>query len=79
MNVRIKLAKPLSSIDDILKKAGANRISGNGKICIFQAEPKNRLSIIRSIESAGGIIEEFHTDPPNWDTFIHHRFNDINE
>ena len=76
--VRIKLISPLSGIQDIIEAAGAQSISGNGRSCIFKAEPKQRLSVIRAIEAAGGIIEEFHTDPPNWETLLHQHFNNHN-
>ncbi|MGB2958912.1 MAG: ABC transporter ATP-binding protein [Bacteroidota bacterium] len=75
MKVRIKLAAPLPGIDAILKESGATMTTGNGEMCVFQAEPRHRLAIIRAIEAAGGAIEEFHTDPPNWDALIHDRFN----
>jgi ABC-2 type transport system ATP-binding protein len=75
MFVRIKLTEPVNGIHDLLEQAGTKNISGNGKSLTFQAAPKDRLTIIRSIEAAGGFIEEFHTDPPNWETLIHHRFN----
>jgi len=75
MNVRIKLATPLPEIRHILKRSGATMTTGNGTMCIFQAEPRDRLSIIRAIEGAGGVIEEFHTDPPNWEALIHDHFN----
>lgn len=74
MLVRIKLTKPLEGIKALLEKAGTKIIGGNGQSLTFHAAPKDRLSIIRSIEAAGGFIEEFHTDPPNWETLIHHRF-----
>jgi ABC-type multidrug transport system ATPase subunit len=74
MFVRIKLAEPLKGIHELLEQAGTKNIGGNGKLLTFQAAPKDRLLIIRSIEAAGGFIEEFHTDPPNWETLIHHRF-----
>jgi hypothetical protein len=48
-------------------------------MCLFQAEPRHRFAIIRAIEAAGGAIEEFHTDPPNWDALIHDRFNIADE
>jgi ABC-type multidrug transport system ATPase subunit len=74
MFVRIKLSEPLTDIHELLEQAGTKNIGGNGKLLTFQAAPKDRLSIIRSIEAAGGIIEEFHTDPPNWDILTHNRF-----
>jgi ABC-type multidrug transport system ATPase subunit len=78
MFVRIKLSEPLAGIQALLKQAGTKNIGGNGKLLTFQAAPKDRLSIIRSIEAAGGVIEEFHTDAPHWDVLIHNRFNNEN-
>jgi ABC-type multidrug transport system ATPase subunit len=79
MFVRLKLAKPVEGINNLLIKAGTKNVGGNGKLLTFQAAPKNRLSIIRSIEAEGGIIEEFHTDLPNWERLIHHRFRKSQE
>jgi len=79
MYVRLKLSEPLDGIHTLLEKSGTKNIGGNGKLLTFQAAPKDRLLIIRSIEAEGGNIEEFHTDPPNWERLIHHRFkNDEN-
>jgi hypothetical protein len=36
----------------------------------FTALPQKRLHVIRAIEQAGGAIEEFHTDAPDWDALI---------
>jgi ABC-type multidrug transport system ATPase subunit len=68
--VRIKLSSPLNGLEKILASSGALLISSNGKTCIFKAEPKNRLAIIRKIEAVGGQVEEFHTDPPGWDLLL---------
>jgi ABC-2 type transport system ATP-binding protein len=76
--VRIKLAAPLEQITDILVQAGVETVAGNGRTFTFKAEPKDRLSVIKAIETAGGIVEEFHTDLPNWETLLHQRFNNHN-
>ncbi len=76
--VRIKLAAPLEKVTDILVQAGVETVAGNGRTFTFKAEPKDRLSVIRAIETAGGIIEEFHTDLPNWDTLLQHHFENHN-
>ena len=73
--VRIKLVNQLDGIRQIIEKAGALSVSSNGRSCIFKAAPNKRLSIIRAIESAGGIVHEFHTDPPDWESLLHRRFN----
>jgi len=73
--VRIKLVSHLKDIGTIIEKAGALSVSSNGRSCIFKAAPNKRLSIIRAIESAGGMVNEFHTDPPDWESLLHRRFN----
>ena len=78
-NIKITFEPPYKTYEEgtsrILEQAGTKNIGGNGKLLTFQAAPKDRLSIIRSIEAAGGVIEEFHTDAPNWDILIHNRFS----
>ena len=73
--VRIKLSTPLDDIQSIIEKVGAENVDGNGRTFTFKAEPNQRLSVIQAIETAGGNIEEFHTDPPNWETLLHHHLN----
>ena len=73
--VRLKMTDPVEGIHELLHNAGTKNIGGNGRLLTFQAAPKDRLAIIRSIEAKGGIIEEFYTDPPNWNRLIHHRFD----
>jgi ABC-type multidrug transport system ATPase subunit len=73
--VRIKLVSQLDGIQNIIEKAGALSVSSNGRSCIFKAAPNKRLSIIRAIESAGGMVNEFHTDPPDWESLLRRRFN----
>jgi len=72
--VRIKLSNPLQGIQQIIETAGASDAVGNGRSCVFKAEPGQRLNVIRAIESAGGIIDEFHTDLPDWDALLHQHF-----
>jgi len=73
--VRIKLSSPLDGIQSIMENVGAENVDGNGRTFTFKAEPNQRLSVIRAIETAGGNIEEFHTDPPNWETLLQHHLN----
>lgn len=72
--VRIKLATALDNLQEIFGHINAHYTSENGRTITFKAEPKDRLSVIRAIEKAGGIVEEFHTDLPNWDVLLHHHF-----
>ncbi len=69
--VRILLANPLENISGIINSAGAESAICNSRSCTFKADPNSRLSIIRAIESAGGLVQEFHTDPPNWEALLH--------
>ncbi len=50
-------------------------ISRNGRKFAFKAPPDLRLKVVRRIEDEGGIVEEFHTDPPDWDTLLQEHFN----
>jgi len=77
--VRIKLSSHLKGIQQIIEGAGAESVSCNGKSCIFRAAPDRRLNIIRAIESAGGIVSEFHTDPPDWDSLLHKHFGNYHD
>ncbi len=73
--VRIKLSGKLNGIQGIIEKAGAVSVACNGRSCIFKAAPDRRLSVIRAIESAGGVVNEFHTEPPDWESLLHRHFN----
>ncbi len=55
----------------IAARAAGGDISGhNGREVSFTALPGRRLHVIRAIEEAGGAIEEFHTDAPDWEALI---------
>ena len=69
--VRIVLSRPLNGIRGVIEAAGAESTAYNGRSCTFKAPPDARLSVIRAIEAAGGVVEEFHTEPPNWETLLH--------
>ncbi len=70
--VRILLSKPLQGIQKIIESAGAKSVFCNSRSCTFKADPNRRATVIRKIEAAGAVIEEFHTDPPNWEALLHH-------
>ncbi len=70
-SVRIVLSDPLDNMAGIIQSAGAQSTICNSRSCTFKADPNSRLSVIRAIESAGGIVQEFHTDPPNWEALLH--------
>ena len=39
--------------------------------------PDERLHVIRAIEQAGGAIEEFHTDAPDWEALIQEHLGEM--
>ena len=75
--VRVKLSNVLDGIQNVLESAGANNAVSNGKSFSFSAKPKHRLSVIRAVESVGGIVEEIHTEPPKWDALLDKYFNSV--
>lgn len=52
------------------REAGGDISGHNGREVSFTALPGRRLHVIRAIEEAGGAIEEFHTDAPDWEALI---------
>jgi len=74
--VRVVLETMSDKFADAALEAGAVTFSSNHRHYSFKASPARRLNIIRAIEHAGGTIEEFHTDPPDWETLIKQRFRD---
>jgi len=43
------------------------------------ASPERRLEVIRAIENAGGEIEEFHTESPDWEALMCSHFDSAKE
>jgi ABC-type multidrug transport system ATPase subunit len=68
--VRVVLSRTSPRIVEAAVAAGAKTASVNGTHYSFRASPELRLEVIRAIENAGGSIEEFHTDPPDWERLI---------
>ena len=68
--VRVVLEEPSEEIVKAAVQAGAATSSVNGRHYAFTAPASVRLDVIRAIETAGGMIEEFHADPPEWDVLI---------
>ena len=68
--VRVVLESTSERIVEAAVAAGARTASVNGTHYSFRASPGLRLDVIRAIEGAGGTIEEFHTDPPEWEGLI---------
>ena len=74
--VCVILAEPIQDIDKVMTSAGGMITNRNGRKFAFKALPADRFKVIKSIEDAGGVIQEFRTDPPDWDSLIQEHFNE---
>ncbi len=68
--VRVVLGSPAEAVVHAAESAGASICRCNGSQLFFTALPRRRLEVIQAIQSAGGIIEEFHTEPPDWESLV---------
>jgi ABC-type multidrug transport system ATPase subunit len=68
--VRVVLSHLTDAMIEAVRGAGGDVSGHNGHEVSFTALPGKRLDVIRAIEQAGGAIEEFHTDAPDWDVLI---------
>lgn len=73
--VRVVLDRINDAIVEAAEGAGADVRECNATHVSFRALPENRLSVIRAIETAGGTVEEFHTEAPGWESLVHDHFN----
>jgi ABC-type multidrug transport system ATPase subunit len=73
--VRVVLDQINDGILHAAKKAGAEVRDCNANHVSFRALPESRLDVIRAIETAGGTVEEFHTEAPGWEALVHTHFN----
>jgi len=72
--VRVVLDRVTDAILEATRTAGADTATCNGGQISFTASPERRLEIIRSIEDAGAVVEEIHTEMPDWDALIRRHF-----
>ena len=72
--VRVVLTSTTDAILEAAKAAGADITDRNGRHVHFRALPEHRLEVVKAIENAGGAIEEFHTEAPDWDTLVRPHF-----
>jgi len=66
--------------DDMIvaaREAGGDISGHNGREVKFTALPQRRLHVIRAIEQAGGDVEEFHTDAPDWEALIQEHLGEM--
>ncbi len=72
--VRVTLDRVSDAIVEATRLAGAETASRNGSHLSFTASPERRLDIIRAIERAGAVVEEIHTEVPDWEALIRRHF-----
>ncbi len=73
--VRVVLGGSPDTVVEAAQRAGASACRSNGSQLSFQALPQRRLEVIQAIQAAGGVVEEFHTEPPDWDSLVRPRFH----
>jgi ABC-type multidrug transport system ATPase subunit len=61
------------------EQAVAEVLDCGGSQIRFIASPEQRLEVIRAIEDAGGEIDEFHTEAPDWQALMRTRFDSNGE
>ena len=69
-SVRVVVDRLTPAMIEAAEKAGATEENRNDKSYEFRARPEERQQVIRAIEKAGGLIEELHTETPNWDSLV---------
>jgi ABC-type multidrug transport system ATPase subunit len=72
--VSVSLTRTSPEIFCAAQSAGAEITLRNGRRFHFSASPGERLEVFRAIENAGGVIEEFHTEAPDWDAIARSHF-----
>lgn len=72
--VHLVLESTTEAMLEAVYSTGAIVKYSNGHKIVFNSAPEMRLTIIRAIESAGGKIEEFRTESPDWESLIQQSF-----
>jgi ABC-2 type transport system ATP-binding protein len=73
--VRVVLDRVTDAVIEMARAAGADTASRNGAQVSFTASPERRLEIIRAIERSGAVVEEIHTETPDWEALIRRHFS----
>jgi ABC-type multidrug transport system ATPase subunit len=73
--VRVVLDSPAQMVAGAAEAAGATGCRCNGPQLSFASEPGRRLEIIQAIQSAGGVVAEFHTETPDWESLVRDHVN----
>jgi len=69
-SVRVVVDRLTEAMVEAAHQAGALEDSRNDRSYSFKAPPEKRQKVIRAMEDAGGLIEELHTEPPDWDSLV---------
>jgi ABC-type multidrug transport system ATPase subunit len=75
--VRVILTHLTEEMIVAAREAGGDISGHNGREVKFTALPQRRLHVIRAIEQAGGDVEEFHTDAPDWEALIQEHLGEM--
>jgi ABC-type multidrug transport system ATPase subunit len=67
------------TIEEEAVRAGAEEVECKGTQVWFSAPPEQRLGVIRAIEETGGVVEEFHTEAPDWQALMRAHFDAAGE
>lgn len=73
--VRVVLAGQAELFVDSANTAGASDCRCNDTELSFTALPARRLEVIQAIQTGGGIVEEFHTEAPDWESVVRDQVN----
>jgi len=73
--VRVVLTDQAELFVDNANTAGATDCRCNGSELSFTTFPARRLEVIQAIQSAGGVVEEFHTEAPDWESVVRDQVN----
>jgi ABC-type multidrug transport system ATPase subunit len=68
--VRVVLTSPAEMVVTAAEAAGASGCHCNESQLSFTAAPQRRLEVIQAIQSAGGVVEEFYTEAPDWESLV---------
>ncbi|MCP4657859.1 MAG: ABC transporter ATP-binding protein [bacterium] len=77
--VRVVLDRLTDPIVSAARAAGAEEDSCSDTSYAFKAPPHKRQKVIRAIEDTGGLIEELHTEAPNWESLAENHFDKVGE
>lgn len=69
-SVRVVADRLTDAMIEAAHRAGASEDSRDGRSYSFKAPPERRQKVIRAMEDAGGLVEELHTEPPDWESLV---------